>query len=241
MPLPAFSPYASTVIAARSAAAQDQIELTLEASDAALRAFRHPGQFCRVRARSPQGELHEGIFALLSAPGEGRLRFLLRTPNPEGGEAASLLAHLPIGASVEATLPAGDGFDLPRAMGRDLYFLATGTAIAPVRAAVEVALQERASFGHLRLDHGVRSDLHVAVGADLARFRAAGVDVHVHVSEPGPDGAIHGVRVQDAALAAASDLGRAAFVVAGQSALVSELRREVAARGGDPSLVLHNY
>jgi ferredoxin-NADP reductase len=239
--LPEFSPYSPSTLIARVPVAIDQMTLEIEAPDGALERFERPGQFVRVRVTTDEGTAHEGIFAMLSAPGEGALRFLIRTPNPEGGEAADRLAQLPIDSPLEVTFPTGEGFALDRARGRDLVFVATGTAIAPVRSAIEFVLARRRDFGALALHHGLRSPEHLAIAGDVERWRAAGVAVFLHYSEPQPDGTVRGVRVQDVAIAQPRDLARAAFVAVGQSAMVKELREMVAARNGDPSLVLHNY
>lgn len=241
MPLPTFSAYAPSHLVSRRPVATDQLVIELSAAPRALDQFALPGQFCRVRVTTDEGEAHEGIFAMLSAPAERALRFLIRTPNPEGGEAADALAQLAVGAPVEITDPAGDGFALARARGRDLFFVATGTAVAPVRSAIEHVLATRADYGALSLDHGLRSPGHLAIGDDVERWRAFGVDVRLHYSTPEPDGTVRGVRAHDVALERARDLSRAAFVAVGQPAMVGELRELVAMRGGDPALVLHNY
>lgn len=241
MALPSFSPYAPSSLIGRHPVAADQLAIELAPPPGALAEFQRAGQFCRVRIAAAGGGAHEGIFAMMSAPGEGALRFLIRTPNPEGGEAADRLAQVPIGTAVEITMPAGEGFALDRARGCDLHVVATGTAIAPARSAIEQVLRDRAAYGALSLDHGVRSPLHVAIPADVARWEAAGVAVRIHYSEPLADGTLRGVRVQDAALEHVRDFARAAFIAVGHSAMIVELRDAIARRGGDPSRVLHNY
>lgn len=241
MNLPVFSEYApATLLRARPAAA---VQAFLEVRPRAGFAERHEraGQFCKIRV-----DAMEGIFAMYSAPpfaergGDPSLaRFLVRTGNPDGGEAADALAALPDGAPIEMTLPAGAGFDLERARGRSVYFVATGTAIAPVRAALEVALADRGAFGALSLDHGVRSEAHLAVAEEIARWRAAGVDVRVHLSAP-VDGEVRGVTVQDALRARAPELGGAAVVAVGQPEMLESLRDEVIRLGGAPELFLTN-
>jgi ferredoxin-NADP reductase len=215
--------------------------LELAAPVGALERFERPGQFCRVRVASDEGTAHEGIFAMLTAPSEMALRFLIRTPNPEGGEAADRLAQLPIGSPLEITQPAGQGFDLERARGCDLYFVATGTAIAPVRSAIQYVLARRPDFGRLSLHHGLRSPEHLAITHDIERWKDTSVDIHLLYSVPGPQGELIGIRVQDALMDSVRSFEKAAFIAVGQSAMVKELRSMVAERGGDPTLVLHNY
>ncbi len=197
-------------------------------------AYEQPGQFCKIRVAGM-----EGIFAMFSAPGEPGARFLVRVGNPDGGEAADALAASEDRTPIEMTLPAGEGFELERAAGRDLYFVATGTGIAPIRAALEWVLMRRERYGILSLDHGVRTGDHVAVGEDIERWRRAGVEVRVHFSSP-TDGGVRGTTVQDALRARRPDLRNAAVVAVGQPAMLESLLEEVVLLGGDPELFLKN-
>lgn len=235
MKLPSFSPYApATLLRARPAAAE-QAFIDVLPPEGFAEDYRRPGQFCRIRVQD-----QEGIFAMFSAPAEPGARFLVRVGNPEGGEAADGMASLPDGAAIEMTLPAGAGFGLERARGRDLFFVATGTGIAPVRAAIEAVLPERTAFGAITLDHGVRSLAHLAIGRDIERWRGAGIDVHVHVSAPGPEGEVRGVTVQSALRARSPDLRDAAVVAVGQSSMLRALKDDVVALGGAAELFLTN-
>lgn len=241
MALPDFSPYVPSQLTRKEPIAQDQIIIEVQPPEGALMAYRRPGQFCRLRVAAANGELHESIFALMSTPAEKTFRFLVRTGNPVGGEGADRLAELDVGSPVEITLPTGDGFALERARGRDLYFVATGTAIAPVRAAIDEVLLDRASYGALSLDLGLRGPEYLAVASEIERWTEQGMTVRMHYSILDDAGNLQGVRVQDAVLGNLGELTRAAFVAVGQSSMVKELRARVAELGGDPSLVLHNY
>lgn len=232
--LPTFSePAPATLIAARPAA-RDQAFVDVVPPEGFADAYTRPGQFCKIRL----GEV-EGIFAMFSAPRVQPVRFLVRVGNPEGGEAADLLASMPDGASIEMSMPAGNGFPLERARGRDIYFVATGTGIAPVRAAIETVLEDRASYAALSLDHGVRSEEHLAVRDDIARWRAAGLSVHVHFSTPLPGG-VRGTTVQEAIRERHRSLADAAVVAVGQDDMLDALREVFLELGGDPALFLKN-
>ena len=241
MPLPTFSSFEPATLLSRRDVAIDQIVVELGASERAVAQHTRAGQFLKARVDDADGNTLEGIFAMLSAPRERSLRFLLRKNNAEGGEAADRLALIPEGSPLSISDPAGDGFALERALGRDVVVIATGTAIAPARAAIEVMLEERGRYGAITLDYGVRSEGHVAIGDDLARWRDAGIEIGIHVSELDASGKLVGVRAQDVALARIRDASRTTVVAVGQSALVKELRATFASRGGDPERVLHNY
>ncbi len=242
MELPVFSPFTPSALVERRELAIDHIGFRVSATDDALEAFTRPGQFVKMRVRGADDAPHEGIFALASSPLERRLSFIVRTRNAEGGEAADRIAELSIGTPLEMTLPAGDGFALERAEGRDVAFIAVGTAIAPVRSALEMILASRGDYGALSLDYGVRSLAHLPIAEDIDRWSARGVDVRLHLSVPRPDGTIEGVLAHMAYLDRVGARARdQAIIAVGHSAMVREVRDQVIALGGDPELVLHNY
>lgn len=235
MKLPTFSELAPATLLRSRPAAREQAFVDVLPPDGFAEAYERPGQFCKIKVGGV-----EGIFAMYSAPGEPGARFLVRVGNPEGGEAADALAALPDGSLIEMTLPAGEGFPLELARGRDLVFIATGTGIAPVRAAIEWVLMRREDYGALSLDHGLRSDEHLAIAEDIARWREAGIEVRVHLSSPGNDGAITGTTVQRALRDRCPDLSRAAVVAVGQPEMLESLLEEVVLCGGSPELFLKN-
>lgn len=262
MPLPTFSALVPAFLARREGAAIDQVAISLAVHPSLRAAHVRPGQFVKVVVPGATGAQHEGLFAMSNAPAEDTiehdgvddegvplgptptLRFLLRTNNPEGGEAAAALATQRIGAPVLVSEPAGVGFELARARGRHLAFLATGTAMAPVRAAIEQLLAEPVGAREVSLDLGVRSAAHVAYAQELARYRVAGLDVHVHFSEPREDGRVVGTLAHEALLSRLVDRGRVrdTFVVAvGQTAMVKELRARLVALGAEAGDIVSNH
>jgi NAD(P)H-flavin reductase len=235
MKLPSFSVLLPARLVRARPAAAEQVFVDVEPPEGFAEAYERPGQFCKIRV----GEV-EGIFAMFSAPHEPGARFLVRVGNAEGGEAADRLAELPPGAPIEMSLPAGEGFALERARGRDVYLFATGTGVAPVRAALERLLADRQAYGALSLDYGVRSLEHLAIEEDIARWRDAGVRVHVHVSSPDLHGTVRGTTVQSALRERGADLHRAAVLAVGQPEMLDSLLAEVVALGVDPELFLKN-
>jgi NAD(P)H-flavin reductase len=233
--LPAFTAFADAKVIRARPAALDQALIEIDPPPGFVASYARAGQFCRIRVGAV-----EGIFAMFSAPGDERTRFLVRVGNPDGGEAADALAVAKDGAMIDMTLPAGEGFPLERARGRDVYFVATGTGIAPVRAAIESALADRGAYGHLCLDHGLRSAGHLAIGEDIERWRAAGMEVHVHYSMPDGDGGVHGLAVQDALFDRAPNLANAAVLGVGQNEMLASLLAKVVALGGSEELFLKN-
>lgn len=241
--LPAFSAFEESSLEARVHETSDHVVFSIHTTDAMRGAFRHAGQFVKMRVRSESGDAeHEGIFAIASARGEPRFSFLARKNNPEGGEAADRIARMPIGAPIAVTLPAGDGFALERARGHDLAFVAVGTALAPVRSALEEVLSERRAYGVLSLDYGLGAMTLLPFREDVERWAASGVAVSLHPGHPRADGAYEGTRAQDALFARLGDRVAEVVVLAvGHDALVREVRARYVEAGGLPERVLHNY
>jgi len=218
-----------------SPAAAEQVWLDVQPPDEFVQAHTRPGQFCKIRVA---GE--EGMFAMLSAPGDAP-RFLVRVGNPKGGKAADALAALASGTAIEMSLPGGAGFGLEAARGADLRFVATGTGVAPVCAAIDHVLRRRGDFGAISLDHGIKSEAHLAIGEHIARWRTQGIEVRVSYSALDENGAVVGTTVQQALKAACPDLSGSVVVGVGQSGMITSLRQVVTECGGDPDSLLTNY
>lgn len=247
MPSPALSkrpPLRATLLRCHEVA-RDQLEVVLEVPEAIVAAHTAPGQYVSLGAEDARGEHLEGLFAMWNRPGEEArtLRFLLRRNAPEGGELAALLARAEEGRALSISPPMGAGFPLERARGRHLAFVATGTAYAPIAACIAQHLAHPTGALGVSLDLGIRSPAHVASEAELARFRRAGVDVHLDLSRPTDDGVPHGTLAQDALLDRLLAEGRLAdtlILAAGHDAMLASLRARHLALGGDPSLVASN-
>lgn len=235
MRLPEFSAYRPAVLRRAWAAAAEQAWLLVEPPEGFLDAHSAPGQFCKMRVAE-----HEGIFAMYSSPTDREARFLVRVGNPDGGEAADALAALGDDTPVEMTLPAGDGFDLEVARGLDVRFVATGTGVAPVRAAIETVLAERDAYGELSLEYGLRTEAHLAIDDEIDRWRRLGLDVRLCYSRLDEDGVLIGATVQSSLRERAPDMRRACMVAVGQPAMLAELLSVMGELGGDAKRVLTN-
>jgi len=232
--LPEFSDYLPATLIDSRPAAESQAFLSVEPPRGFVDEHTAAGQFCKMRVAGV-----EGIFAMLSAPGRAP-RFLVRTGNPDGGEAADALAALPARSPIEMTMPAGEGFALERATGKDLCFVATGTGVAPVCAAIEHVLSRREEYGRISLDHGLRTARHLAIADDIERWRESGVVVRLVYSSLDEAGALTGITVQDSLRQSATDLADAFVVGVGQSAMIEALRELLRDHGGAPDALLTN-
>jgi CDP-4-dehydro-6-deoxyglucose reductase len=199
-----------------------QTRLVVEPPPGFLEAHQRAGQYCELRI--PEGEA--APFALMSTPAERELAFLVGDRNEPGKSIAALSAGDPI----EIGAPGGPGFDLEPCAGRDVIFVATGTGIAPIRAALRVALEGSTDLGRLRLYYGLRNRRFVAVDDELPGWIEAGVTVRFHFSES-EEG-----YVQDVVIADQPDPKRTAFVTAGHPEVGDALR----AWAGNTGVVVEN-
>jgi sulfhydrogenase subunit gamma (sulfur reductase) len=90
--------------------------------------------------------------ALASRPGRNQLELLLKAPEERLARVLSLVP----GEKVALGVPQGRGFPVDAARGRDVWLLAGGTGVSPLKAVVERILEERGAFGDVVLLYGVR-------------------------------------------------------------------------------------
>ncbi len=237
---------ATARLVARREIAVDQLEVVVSVPPAVAALHTRPGQFVVLAVQDAEDRVHEGFFAMWSAPhaSEATLRFLLRMNAPEGGDVARRLAAIPEGTSLGVSAPMGAGFPLDEARGRHLAFVATGTAYAPIAACIEHLFAHPVGALDVSLDLGVRSPAHLADPDALERFRARGVEVAVSYSAPTSEGAVRGALVQDTLLDRLLAQGRLAdtlILAAGHDAMLESLRARHRALGGDPRRIATNH
>jgi len=199
-----------------------QTRLVLDPPEGFLEAHARAGMYCALGL--PGGE--SAPYALMSTPAEGKLAFLVG----DAGEPGKSLSSLAVGDEIAVDRPAGPGFDLDACRGRDVSFVATGTGIAPIRAALTVALEGGLGLGKLRLYYGLRNRRYIAVDDELPRWIEAGVVVRFHFSES-EDG-----YVQDVVIGDQPDPTATAFVVAGHPEVGAALREWA----GEAGVVVEN-
>lgn len=199
-----------------------QVRLVLDPPEGHLDAHVRAGQYCELALPGGDG----APFALMSTPAERTLAFLVGDRN-EPGKSISALS---VGDEIEVGPPMGPGFDLEACLGRDVTFVATGTGIAPVRAALTQALTRADDLGRIRLYYGLRNRRFIAIDDELPAWIEAGVVVRFHFSES-EDG-----YVQDVVMADRPDPTRTAFVSAGHAEVGVALR----AYAGTTGVVVEN-
>jgi CDP-4-dehydro-6-deoxyglucose reductase len=192
------------------------------------------GQFVSLAVGEPPGTdepTPRRSYSIASQSDAGHtLRFIIRVI-PEGTASAYLMA-LPLGAAVSMTGPHGF-FMLDAAHAGEVVFGATGTGVAAVMPMLgELARRPEAGRHPVRVYWGVRqeSDLFAREEIeDLAARAGAALSIHLSAPEDGWRGARG--RITAAILEHLPALLAPTFYLVGNGAMITELKRELVARG----------
>lgn len=138
-----------------------------------------------------------GRFNMLYLPGVGESAISVSGFSPAteswlhtvrtAGGVTQTLARLGRGGKLALRGPFGTAWPVEQLAGRDVLFVAGGIGLAPLRPAVEWALENQAALGRLTLLYGARSPGTILYAAQLEAWRARGmhVDVTVDRTDPG--------------------------------------------------------
>ncbi len=155
--------------------------LCLQVAPEVAASYRHAGQFLKVKR---PGETDGAFFAIASGPNHGdRVELLVK----RGEGLPDELMELPVGAPLETTLAMGAGFPLAANRGRDVLLFATGSGIAPIRAALQEILAEREQWGAIDLFFGVRTPEDFPYAKELEALAARGIHVHQGIAQRPPN------------------------------------------------------
>lgn len=180
-----------------------------------------PGQYIVVR-----GDGSPTFLAVSSPPGEhAALELLLGPP-------AVAALRPEVGAEWRIDPPAGPGFPVERARGRDALLFGVGSAVGPLRALLEAMRNERAEHGRIVLYAGARHpDDHVYRRWEPS-WRADGIEVRRAVSRP---------FVQDLVELDAPSLTHTEAFVCGHSEMVQGVKERLISLGLDAAHIHQNY
>lgn len=133
-----------------------------------------PGQFTMVYAFGA-GEVPISISGDPARP--DRLVHTIRV----AGATTRAICAVKRGGVLGVRGPYGTAWPVERAEGGDLVIAAGGIGLAPLRPALYAALVRRNAYRRVVLLYGGRSPLELLYRAELERWRARGIDVHVTV------------------------------------------------------------
>jgi NAD(P)H-flavin reductase len=194
-----------------------------------------PGQYLMFQAPSDD---KARPMAIASAPGVSPLVLLFKA---EGEREAALRALGP-GDTVSCTAPAGPGYPVDKLGGElpggALLLVATGTALAPIKACLDVLLDKGALPAATTLCVGARRKRELAFQSDLDRYREAGVDVNVIYSQPesGEGGHVQAL-LQDAPASPADTV----VFSCGQPAMMDEVEAACEGHGVPRAQMFRNF
>jgi NAD(P)H-flavin reductase len=132
-----------------------------------------------------------GRFNMLYLPGVGEAAISVSGHDPASdnwlhtvrtaGGVTQTLAGLGRGGKLALRGPFGTAWPIEQFAGRDIIFVAGGIGLAPLRPAIQWALDHRASLGRLTLLYGARSPQTILYAGQFDDWRTRGLNVEVTV------------------------------------------------------------
>jgi ferredoxin-NADP reductase len=160
------------------------------------------------------------------------LRFIIRVI-PEG-KASEFLMSLPMGAVVNMTGPHGF-FVLDERHPGDVVFAATGTGFAAVMPMLGELARRRergAEAPRTLVLWGARQEPDLFAREEIEELvTRAGAELRIFLTAAGPDWSGDRGRITQALLERLPELGAPTFYLVGNGAMISEVKRELIARG----------
>lgn len=141
--------------------------------------YKTAGQYVKVEMPGHK----PSYFALASLPSEKTAAILVKQSSP----LTAALLGLKAGDSFIASAAMGNGFQMNDAAGKDLFFFAVGSGIAPIRAALNSALQNPKKYGEIGLYFGARNVNEFAYADELNVWADKGVIIVQTISNPDDD------------------------------------------------------
>ena len=142
---------------------------------------RRPGQTC-ILSIFGKGE---SMFAISSSPTKkGCLEFSVQRM----GRVTEKLHELEVGDEVGIRGPYGNGFPVDEWKDKNIFFIAGGIGMAPVRSVMNYVLDNGKDYGELHLIYGARSSRDLSYKAEIDALEQEGaIDVRrtIDVEEPG--------------------------------------------------------
>ncbi len=99
------------------------------------------------------------------------------------GPITRALTEVPIGGVVTVRGPFGEGWPLDTIATKNLVIIGGGLGIAPLRALIDLAIEERSRFDDLALVYGAKRPDLILYQGDLDRWSELGLDVRLTVDQ----------------------------------------------------------
>ncbi|MBC8132874.1 MAG: hypothetical protein H7X95_07820 [Deltaproteobacteria bacterium] len=220
----------------RAAIAPGVVDLTFSMRSPSRLEFR-AGQFVSIAVEPDRtfagtsAPIARRSYSIASPSDKGEmLRFIIRVI-PDGA-ASDYLMSLPLGAAVRMTGPHGF-FVLDAAHPGDIVFGATGTGVSAVMPMLrELSMSSPPPLNQARLYWGVRYEHDLFALQEIEDLcREARCALQVFLSSPSPNWKGGRGRITPALLSDYPHLKSPTFYLVGNGSMISELKRELVARG----------
>ena len=175
--------------------------------------------------------------AIASAPAPTGAVFALVVK--EGSHAAAPLVRLPPGSPIRVAAPAGPGFPLERAHGKQVLLFATGSGISAIHSLIGALLRDRGRYGEVTLYFGARSPSAFAYRDELEAWERSGIRVVRTISQPDAE-TWEGTTGYVQAQVGEEALHEAVAFVCGQPEMVEGVRQALLRRGMPEENILLN-
>lgn len=148
----------------------------------------------KIRPDGVRFAFDPGQFFMAGIPGYGEGPFSVAAPQSADGSIelciravgnlTNALHRLEKGDTLWIRGPFGRGFKMDELKGRDMLFIAGGIGIVPMRSLILAVLEERESFGDLKLVYGCKSPKDFIFNNEVEEWSTAGVRASVTVDTP---------------------------------------------------------
>jgi NAD(P)H-flavin reductase len=116
----------------------------------------HAGQFVMLNLPIQSKYTHRS-YSIASAPDKSNVIELLIVLKPDGAGTPHLFSKVNVNDVVECSLPLGK-FRLPEVLDQPLFFICTGTGIAPFRSMIQHIVQNQVPHKGIHLIFGTRTE-----------------------------------------------------------------------------------
>jgi sulfhydrogenase subunit gamma (sulfur reductase) len=137
-----------------------------------------PGQFIQVSLLG----IGEAPISIASCPGrKGFLELTIRA----AGKLTSAIHKLRPGDKIHIRGPYGNSFPLEEVAGKDLYFIAGGIGLPPLRGLIKSVLYGRGNFGKIKILYGAKTPNELCFKEELKTWRQVeNTEIYLTVDEP---------------------------------------------------------
>jgi len=212
----------TATISSVSQATSSLLSASLTVDSAVSEAYTKPGQYLVLH---PEGEDKPVFMALASAPGAAELELLV------GASAAEKL-QLEAGKQIRIDAPAGNGYPIDLAKGKDVILFGVGSGLSAMRSVIEFVRAHRDDYGSLTAYFGAHTpEDHAYLNLDET-WAADNMTIHRTNSKPW---------VQDVFRAQPAATDNAIAFVCGMKEMVSGVTEALTDAGLPQDLIRQNY